>query len=45
MQTQVWQIKTYDENNEFIANSILTMAVLPLDGKMKNLIGDIFKKI
>lgn len=44
MQTQVWQIKTYNENNEFIANSILTMAVLPLDGKMKNQIGDIFKK-
>lgn len=43
-QTQVWQIKTYDENDELIANSILTMAILPLDEKMRSMIGDIFRK-
>ena len=44
-QTHVWQIKTYDESNEIIALSTLTMAILPLDEKTKLVIGDIFKRI
>lgn len=45
MQTHVWQIKTYDENEDIVALSTLTMAILPLDTKLKKFIGDIFSKI
>ncbi|MEA3495829.1 MAG: PaaI family thioesterase [Bacteroidota bacterium] len=45
IQTQVWQIKTRNENNELVALSTLTMAVLPLDEKMKVFIGNIFDRI
>jgi 1,4-dihydroxy-2-naphthoyl-CoA hydrolase len=43
-QSHVWQIKTYDNQGELVAFSTLTMAILPMDKKMKMLIGDIFKK-
>jgi len=43
-QSHVWQIKTYDYQNELVAFSTITMAILPLDKKTKALIGDIFKK-
>ncbi|MBT3802880.1 MAG: hotdog fold thioesterase [Bacteroidetes bacterium] len=44
-QSHVWQIKTHDEAGDLVAFSTLTMAVLPLDQKMKARIGDIFKKL
>lgn len=44
-QTQVWQIKTYDDTGSLVANSILTMAVVPLNEHLKKQIGNIFDRL
>jgi len=43
--TQVWQIDTRDENNERVAFSTLTMAIVALDNLTRKTIGDIFKNL
>ncbi|HPD63975.1 MAG TPA: hotdog fold thioesterase [Bacteroidia bacterium] len=43
--TQVWQIDTRDENDERVAFSVLTMAIVPLDKISRSIIRDIFKQL